>query len=89
MPCREHLSVISTWLFFSFDFKCWVILLFCIVLDPPSPDGSPNITSVSHNSVKVKFSGFKASNGPIKAYAIILTTGEGKEGLQHGLTRVT
>ncbi|XP_012977370.2 LOW QUALITY PROTEIN: receptor-type tyrosine-protein phosphatase eta [Mesocricetus auratus] len=46
------------------------------ITDPPSPDGSPNITSVSHNSVKVKFSGFKASNGPIKAYAIILTTGE-------------
>uniref|UniRef100_A0A8D1JFP0 Receptor-type tyrosine-protein phosphatase eta n=1 Tax=Sus scrofa TaxID=9823 RepID=A0A8D1JFP0_PIG len=43
---------------------------------PPSPDGSPNITSVSHNSVKVKFSGFEASHGPIKAYAVILTTGE-------------
>lgn len=63
----------------SFDFKCWVSLLFYI-LDPPPPDESPNITSVSHNSVKVKFSGFDASHGPIKAYAIILTTGEGKEG---------
>ncbi|KAL1786631.1 receptor-type tyrosine-protein phosphatase eta isoform X2 [Sigmodon hispidus] len=46
------------------------------ITDPPSPDGSPNITSVSHNSVKVRFSGFEASNGPIKAYAVILTTGE-------------
>nr|XP_036874707.1 receptor-type tyrosine-protein phosphatase eta isoform X2 [Manis javanica] len=46
------------------------------VTDPPVPDGSPNITSVSHNSVKVKFSGFEASHGPIKAYAVILTTGE-------------
>nr|KAF6438780.1 protein tyrosine phosphatase receptor type J [Molossus molossus] len=46
------------------------------ITDPPSPDGSPNITSVSHNSVKVKFSGFEASHGPIKAYAVILTTGE-------------
>ncbi|XP_040836194.1 receptor-type tyrosine-protein phosphatase eta isoform X3 [Ochotona curzoniae] len=45
------------------------------ITDPPAPDGSPNITSVSHNSVKVKFSGFEASHGPIKAYAIILTTG--------------
>lgn len=64
---------------FSFDFKCWVSLLFSI-LDPPPPDESPNITSVSHNSVKVKFSGFDASHGPIKAYAVILTTAEGKEG---------
>uniref|UniRef100_A0A8C4LXX7 Receptor-type tyrosine-protein phosphatase eta n=1 Tax=Equus asinus asinus TaxID=83772 RepID=A0A8C4LXX7_EQUAS len=46
------------------------------ITDPPSPDGSPNITSVSHNSVKVKFSGFEASHGPIKAYALVLTTGE-------------
>ncbi|KAF6105760.1 protein tyrosine phosphatase receptor type J [Phyllostomus discolor] len=46
------------------------------ITDPPPPDGSPNITSVSHNSVKVKFSGFEASHGPIKAYALILTTGE-------------
>lgn len=61
-----------------FGFQYWVIV-FCFVLDPPPPDGSPNITSVSHNSVKVKFSGFEASHGPIKAYAVILTTGEGKE----------
>ncbi|KAL6089207.1 hypothetical protein STEG23_014547, partial [Scotinomys teguina] len=46
------------------------------ITDPPPPDGSPNITSVSHNSVKVKFSGFEASHGPIKAYAVILTSGE-------------
>ncbi|ELK23841.1 Receptor-type tyrosine-protein phosphatase eta [Myotis davidii] len=47
------------------------------ITDPPPPDESPNITSVSHNSVKIKFSGFEASHGPIKAYAVILTTGEG------------
>jgi hypothetical protein len=58
--------------------SCFV--LFCFVSDPPPPDGSPNITSVSHNSAKVKFSGFEASHGPIKAYAVILTTGGGKEG---------
>nr|XP_019599160.1 PREDICTED: receptor-type tyrosine-protein phosphatase eta isoform X2 [Rhinolophus sinicus] len=46
---------------------------------PPSPDESPNITSVSHNSVKVKFSGFEASHGPIRAYALILTTGNAVE----------
>ncbi|XP_077914129.1 receptor-type tyrosine-protein phosphatase eta [Halichoerus grypus] len=45
------------------------------ITDPPSPDGSPNITSISHNSVKVEFSGFEASHGPLKAYALILTTG--------------
>uniref|UniRef100_A0A8C2RKJ4 Receptor-type tyrosine-protein phosphatase eta n=1 Tax=Capra hircus TaxID=9925 RepID=A0A8C2RKJ4_CAPHI len=44
------------------------------ITDPPLPDGSPNITSVSHNSVKVKFSGFEASHGPIKAYALVLTS---------------
>ncbi|XP_060032393.1 receptor-type tyrosine-protein phosphatase eta [Erinaceus europaeus] len=42
---------------------------------PPSPAGSPNITSVSHNSVKVKFDGFEGSHGPIKAYAVVVTTG--------------
>ncbi|EPY76998.1 receptor-type tyrosine-protein phosphatase eta [Camelus ferus] len=46
------------------------------ITDPPSPDGSPNITSISHNSVKVKFSEFEAIHGPIKAYALILTTGK-------------
>ncbi|XP_019512016.1 PREDICTED: receptor-type tyrosine-protein phosphatase eta isoform X2 [Hipposideros armiger] len=46
------------------------------ITEPPSPDESPNITAVSHNSVKVKFSGFEASHGPIKAYALILTTGK-------------
>ncbi|XP_070284115.1 receptor-type tyrosine-protein phosphatase eta [Myotis yumanensis] len=47
------------------------------ITDPPPPDESPNITSISHNAVKIKFSGFEASHGPIKAYAVILTTGEG------------
>ncbi|XP_006896821.1 PREDICTED: receptor-type tyrosine-protein phosphatase eta [Elephantulus edwardii] len=46
------------------------------ITDPPPPNGSPNITSISHNSVKVKFSGFESSHGPIKAYALILTTGK-------------
>ncbi|XP_008592096.1 PREDICTED: receptor-type tyrosine-protein phosphatase eta [Galeopterus variegatus] len=46
------------------------------ITDPPPPDGSPNITSVSHNSVKVKFSGFEASHGPLKAYAVVLTTSD-------------
>ena len=55
-------------------------VLCCPVSDPPLPDGSPNITSVSHNSVKVKFSGFEASHGPIKAYALVLTTVDGKQG---------
>uniref|UniRef100_H0XFH0 Receptor-type tyrosine-protein phosphatase eta n=1 Tax=Otolemur garnettii TaxID=30611 RepID=H0XFH0_OTOGA len=46
------------------------------ITDPLAPDGSPNITTISHNSVKVSFSGFEASHGPIKAYAVILTTGD-------------
>ncbi|XP_066217649.1 receptor-type tyrosine-protein phosphatase eta [Saccopteryx leptura] len=46
------------------------------ITDPPPPDGAPNITSFSHNSLKVQFSGFEASHGPIKAYALLLTTGE-------------
>ncbi|XP_075401823.1 receptor-type tyrosine-protein phosphatase eta [Tenrec ecaudatus] len=45
------------------------------ITDPPPPDEPPKITYLSHNSVKVKFSGFKESSGPIKAYALILTTG--------------
>ncbi|XP_045147050.1 receptor-type tyrosine-protein phosphatase eta [Echinops telfairi] len=46
------------------------------ITDPPPPDEPPKITYFSHNSVKVKFSGFKESSGPIKAYALILTTGK-------------
>ncbi|XP_055989097.1 receptor-type tyrosine-protein phosphatase eta [Sorex fumeus] len=45
------------------------------ITDPPRPKISPNITAVSHNSLKVKFSGFEASHGPIQAYALVLTTG--------------
>lgn len=62
-------------------------VLFCSVSDPPSLDESPNITSVSHNSVRVKFSGFEDSHGPIKAYALILTTGE--EGEEEASLRLT
>ncbi|XP_064144191.1 receptor-type tyrosine-protein phosphatase eta isoform X3 [Loxodonta africana] len=51
------------------------------VTDPPRPDESPSITPVSHNSIKVNFGGFKDSHGPIKAYAIILTTGQAKHPL--------
>ncbi|XP_023597604.1 receptor-type tyrosine-protein phosphatase eta-like isoform X2 [Trichechus manatus latirostris] len=46
--------------------------------DPPPPAEAPVITPVSHNSIKVTFSEFNDSHGPIKAYALILTTGKAK-----------
>uniref|UniRef100_A0A286XHA0 Receptor-type tyrosine-protein phosphatase eta n=1 Tax=Cavia porcellus TaxID=10141 RepID=A0A286XHA0_CAVPO len=46
------------------------------ITEPPAPDGPPSITSITHNSVRVQFSGFEASHGPIRAYAVVLSTGE-------------
>ncbi|XP_044870320.1 receptor-type tyrosine-protein phosphatase eta [Mauremys mutica] len=44
------------------------------ITDPPAPIEKPIITSITHNSFKIKFSGFESKNGPLKAYAIVITT---------------
>ncbi|XP_065259425.1 receptor-type tyrosine-protein phosphatase eta-like [Emys orbicularis] len=44
------------------------------ITDPPAPVEKPNITSITHNSFKIQFSGFVSKNGPLKAYAIVITT---------------
>ncbi|XP_076970910.1 receptor-type tyrosine-protein phosphatase eta [Tamandua tetradactyla] len=46
------------------------------ITDPPPLDEPPNITSVSHNAVKVRFRAFEASHGPISGYAVVLSTSE-------------
>ncbi|TFK08664.1 Receptor-type tyrosine-protein phosphatase eta [Platysternon megacephalum] len=48
------------------------------ITDPPAPVEKPNITSITHNSFKIQFSGFVSKNGPLMAYAIVITTA--KEG---------
>uniref|UniRef100_A0A8C3H8T0 Receptor-type tyrosine-protein phosphatase eta n=1 Tax=Chrysemys picta bellii TaxID=8478 RepID=A0A8C3H8T0_CHRPI len=48
------------------------------ITDPPAPVEKPNITSITHNSFKIQFSAFVSKNGPLKAYAIVITTA--KEG---------
>nr|XP_006133511.1 receptor-type tyrosine-protein phosphatase eta [Pelodiscus sinensis] len=44
------------------------------ITDPPSPDEKPGVTSVSYNSFKIKFGGFESKNGPLIAYALVITT---------------
>uniref|UniRef100_A0A8C0GHX6 Receptor-type tyrosine-protein phosphatase eta n=1 Tax=Chelonoidis abingdonii TaxID=106734 RepID=A0A8C0GHX6_CHEAB len=48
------------------------------ITDPPAPVEKPIITSITHNSFKIQFSGFESKNGPLTAYAIVITTA--KEG---------
>uniref|UniRef100_A0A8C8SNJ2 Receptor-type tyrosine-protein phosphatase eta n=1 Tax=Pelusios castaneus TaxID=367368 RepID=A0A8C8SNJ2_9SAUR len=50
------------------------------ITDPPVPIKEPTIAAVTHNSFKVIFSAFESKNGPLKAYAIMITTAkEGNE----------
>ncbi|XP_067396735.1 receptor-type tyrosine-protein phosphatase eta [Emydura macquarii macquarii] len=50
------------------------------ITDPPAPVKEPSIASITHNSFKLAFSGFEPKNGPLKAYAIVITTAkEGNE----------
>ncbi|KAM6069047.1 receptor-type tyrosine-protein phosphatase eta isoform 3-T3 [Theristicus caerulescens] len=44
--------------------------------NPPAPSKAPLVKAVSHSSLSVEFSDFEPVNGPLKAYAVVLTTEE-------------
>ncbi|XP_071283876.1 receptor-type tyrosine-protein phosphatase eta-like isoform X2 [Agelaius tricolor] len=44
------------------------------ITDPPPPTEVPSVKAVSHSSLSVEFSDFDSLNGPLKAYAIMITT---------------
>ncbi|XP_033917205.1 receptor-type tyrosine-protein phosphatase eta [Melopsittacus undulatus] len=46
------------------------------ITDPPPPSKAPLVKAVSHNSLSVEFSDFESVNGPLKAYAVMITTEE-------------
>ncbi|NXD76197.1 PTPRJ phosphatase, partial [Halcyon senegalensis] len=46
------------------------------ITDPPAPSKAPLVKEVSHNSLSVEFSDFESVNGPLKAYAVMITTEE-------------
>ncbi|KFZ55492.1 Receptor-type tyrosine-protein phosphatase eta, partial [Antrostomus carolinensis] len=46
------------------------------ITDPPAPSNAPLVKAVSHSSLSVEFSDFESVNGPLKAYAVMLTTEE-------------
>ncbi|NWH70678.1 PTPRJ phosphatase, partial [Piaya cayana] len=46
------------------------------ITDPPAPSKPPLVKAVSHSSLSVEFSDFKSVNGPLKAYAVMITTEE-------------
>ncbi|XP_061236451.1 receptor-type tyrosine-protein phosphatase eta isoform X1 [Neopsephotus bourkii] len=46
------------------------------ITDPPAPSKAPLVKAVSHNSLSVEFSNFESVNGPLKAYAVLITTQE-------------
>ncbi|NWI61087.1 PTPRJ phosphatase, partial [Calyptomena viridis] len=43
---------------------------------PPPPKEAPLVKAVSHSSLSVEFSDFDSSCGPLKAYAVMITTEE-------------
>ncbi|XP_071665060.1 receptor-type tyrosine-protein phosphatase eta isoform X2 [Patagioenas fasciata] len=55
------------------------------ITDPPRPSEAPLVKAVSHSSLSVEFSDFESSNGPLKAYAVMITTEEGCECLKSKL----
>ncbi|XP_068050098.1 receptor-type tyrosine-protein phosphatase eta isoform X2 [Anomalospiza imberbis] len=44
------------------------------ITDPPPPNEIPSVKAVSHSSLSVEFSDFDPLNGPLEAYAIMITT---------------
>ncbi|XP_019407279.1 PREDICTED: receptor-type tyrosine-protein phosphatase eta isoform X8 [Crocodylus porosus] len=44
------------------------------ITDPPAPSAAPTITAINHSSFKVWFSPFESKHGPLKAYAVLITT---------------
>ncbi|NXT77864.1 PTPRJ phosphatase, partial [Zapornia atra] len=46
------------------------------ITDPPSPSTGPLVKAISHSSLSVEFSDFESVNGPLKAYAVMITTEE-------------
>ncbi|XP_074399431.1 receptor-type tyrosine-protein phosphatase eta isoform X3 [Zonotrichia albicollis] len=44
------------------------------ITDPPPPNEVPSVKAVSHSSLSVEFSDFDSLNGPLEAYAIMITT---------------
>ncbi|XP_075568546.1 receptor-type tyrosine-protein phosphatase eta [Pelecanus crispus] len=56
------------------------------ITDPPAPNKAPLVKAVSHSSLSVEFSDFEPVNGPLKAYAVMITTEEpGKMSLKSDL----
>ncbi|XP_030805971.1 LOW QUALITY PROTEIN: receptor-type tyrosine-protein phosphatase eta-like [Camarhynchus parvulus] len=44
------------------------------ITDPPPPTEVPSVKAVSHSSLSVEFSDFDSLNGPLEAYAVMITT---------------
>ncbi|XP_031967353.1 receptor-type tyrosine-protein phosphatase eta isoform X7 [Corvus moneduloides] len=44
------------------------------ISDPPPPSEVPSVKAVSHSSLSVEFSDFDSRNGPLEAYAVMITT---------------
>ncbi|NXY86570.1 PTPRJ phosphatase, partial [Alcedo cyanopectus] len=56
------------------------------ITDPPAPRKAPVVKAVSHSTLSVEFSDFESVNGPLKAYAVMITTEEqGCESLESKL----
>ncbi|KGL98870.1 Receptor-type tyrosine-protein phosphatase eta, partial [Charadrius vociferus] len=54
------------------------------ITDPP-PSRAPLVKAVSHRSLSVEFSDFESVNGPLKAYAVMITTEHGCSSLKSKL----
>ncbi|NXH95422.1 PTPRJ phosphatase, partial [Pachycephala philippinensis] len=46
------------------------------ISDPPRPSEVPSVKVISHSSLSVEFSDFDSLNGPLQAYAVMITTEE-------------
>lgn len=65
-------------------FLVWKIFLYqslryfkiFLLIDPPAPSKAPLVKAVSHSSLSVEFPDFESVNGPLKAYAVMITTEE-------------
>ncbi|NXK33138.1 PTPRJ phosphatase, partial [Piprites chloris] len=57
------------------------------ITDPPCPSEAPSVKVVSHSSLSVEFPDFDSLYGPLKAYAVMITTEQGYESLKSKLNK--
>lgn len=70
----KNISTIAFSYLENFSLSVIKVLKLFVFIDPPAPSKAPLVKALSHSSLSVEFSDFESVNGPLKAYAVMITT---------------